>query len=239
MENIRVIVAKTLVSTIKKFEKGRVSGAVPELLDRTQKLSKALANKISSGGVDLLGRSNLVVKFHAKYNKAGVPTSKNPTLALIDDTGDIVFRGTDDEVVFFLVNKLELVDNPAKFLQRFKNLLANFRKFDPNGSSLRNAGYTDLVPSAPRGLSPDFSKTPQYLFNGKAIQTIKLTGSRGTDDIIANRLAGLDGTPLHHSWHHLDDFDPLDRHVYDAVGTDKSSLQSNSHRRRFALESLV
>ncbi|MEL7496808.1 MAG: HNH endonuclease [Planctomycetota bacterium] len=201
-EGLNVVVSKSLSRAIKRIEAGTFNGGFPAMLTRVQKLSKSLALQVGDEGVRLLKKHRLVVKFH----KPGKTTTN---ISLVDDSGNLLFRGTDEEIVFYLVRKLEQLEDPIKFKNGFSRIVNGLPKFNKSGEALRNSSITDLVPSA-RGLAPDFSKTPHYLFDSsRSIQKIVLTGSRDADFRLANKLAGLGRTPKGYTWHHLDDLNEL------------------------------
>ena len=82
--------------------------------------------------------------------------------------------------------------------------------FDPNKAALKKLGIK--LPASKAGLSVDFSNT-DYLYKAKigekSIVKIKLTGHDDADVLLSSKLAGLTNKPKNYTWHHLDDYNPL------------------------------
>ena len=57
--------------------------------------------------------------------------------------------------------------------------------------------------------------------NGKKTVRIELTGSMHADEALANKAAGLEGTPKGYTWHHVEDEGTMmlvPRDLHQAVG---------------------
>lgn len=142
---------------------------------------------------------------------------------LLDAESDVILRGSAQEFDTYMKIKKLTSKDPYKWNRLFSNWstkMLNRGKF--SSTSITVDGKVHIIqPIAAgskyqgvrglEGLGPDFSYTPELLFNGdptKSIKIIKLTGSRDLDFKVANELAGLTSTPNGFTWHHLDDFDP-------------------------------
>lgn len=136
---------------------------------------------------------------------------------LIDDMGEIIFRGNKDDLKAFFshFNKPRSVrsDTMSRVNSRLSRGSACY-------NSTRAAGKGVNVPRSrpPAGQSsPDFLSSP-FLYSGSLtntpITTIRLTGSRSLDFKAAFRAIGITDPKKikvilkNHTWHHLDDLDP-------------------------------
>lgn len=100
-------------------------------------------------------------------------------------------------------------------LKKMENIVSNLKggskRFNPQKKKLKELGI--LLKRTKTGLCVDFEGT-KYLYpitgKQKNIVKIKLTGHDNSDFKLANKLAGFDGKPKDYTWHHLDDYDPID-----------------------------
>jgi hypothetical protein len=180
-------VDRNFANIVKRIKRG----GYDKILKRVDKLIK----EIGAEGVAMLRQSDLITKFHRK------------NIDLLDRSGQIIFRGSPEEMVYFLVNKVE---PPHRVRELFQAVVNAKNKFNPNSPALVAKGIR--LARSRRGLCPDFRKSVQYLYRGQkrfGNIKIKLTGSRGVDFKLARKEAGLRRTPKGYTWHHLDDFDPI------------------------------
>lgn len=130
---------------------------------------------------------------------------------LLDSEGQMIFRGSPEELKSFI--KFHNDTNESK-LERLKQAILKFKLESGNVYNPEETGkiFGVEIPPSANGLSPDFSKTPQFLYQKNEIEgvfKIKMSGDRDEDKRIANKIANLDKTPPGYTWHHLDDFDPV------------------------------
>lgn len=135
---------------------------------------------------------------------------------LIDGMGQMIFRGKPGEMFSYLEHYIATrnmtQDGLAHYYRSVLDDIEAPTVNDYNPKKLLD-DYGIDVPPGQTGLSPDL-KSHAYTtesFTGEV--KIKMSGSRGVDEMLANKLAkeisGLDPIPSGYVWHHLDDFDPL------------------------------
>lgn len=129
------------------------------------------------------------------------------TLDVVDNAGNIVFRGIPEDIPKFLdfINK-PLAERRKLISVMQEGLRGKTTKYNP--TKTLDKGYD--IPVSKSGTSPDFDGLTEYLYQGNAKfgkVKIKITGSRDADFSQANKLMGLDEIPEGFTWHHLDDLD--------------------------------
>jgi hypothetical protein len=102
--------------------------------------------------------------------------------------------------------------NAADSVRRMKRIIASLKlkqPFNPDKAALKNLGIK--LPKSQMGTSVDFADTP-YLYPArgeqKNIVKIVLTGDRNLDKKLAYLLSEISPNK-NYTWHHLDDFEPL------------------------------
>lgn len=121
----------------------------------------------------------------------------------------------DDVISLLPENKLSPYETRLRINKINETLKSSTAAFNPDKPALKKLGVT--LYKSKNGLSVDFAKTPQYLYEGKvsnkSIVKIKLKGSRDLDFDAAWKKAGFTDEQIkaidkRYMWHHLDDFDP-------------------------------
>lgn len=110
------------------------------------------------------------------------------------------------------INKLGTYQAAERIDKIIRRLLSKQppKHFNPNKEALKQKGIQ--LPVSKNGTSVDFAGS-EYLYpvtgNQKNIVKIKMTGDELKDIKLANRLSGITKKPKNYTWHHLDDFDPI------------------------------
>ncbi|WP_299132981.1 HNH endonuclease [uncultured Tenacibaculum sp.] len=128
-------------------------------------------------------------------------------LDVVDSEGDIVFRGSQDEIQQFLK---VLSKNNDELTKVIKEIIKNSNKFDEYKDALNSRNI--FVSKSKRGLVPDYLSVPEYLYKGDIKYgkvKIKLTGVDAQDFKAANKKVSLKKKPSGYVWHHMDDYDPI------------------------------
>ncbi|SDI61516.1 HNH endonuclease signature motif containing protein [Chryseobacterium jejuense] len=162
--------------------------AAEKYLDELAYFKDNIANRIAEG------------RFTKKILKKNID--------LVDESGETFFRLAKKDYEKFISFAKKTAQERKAIIEEVNSQLKNStKKYNPDNAKLK--GYD--VPKSPLGTSPDFSKTPQYLYNQKSIIKIKIMGSRKLDFKESFRLMGItDGKVIKtilkdYTWHHLDD----------------------------------
>lgn len=182
-------------------------GGIKKLQQRLGRLRNSLGDDL----FEMLKRNDLGVKFMRK------------NVDLIDESGFIVFRGSEDDVRRYLqwrnaTPEARIADFRGVHVKMNQN---DVIKYNRAGTKQEFRVPESRPPAA--GTAPDFAGSPHLYPGGKSVVKISLTGSRSVDFIQAFRKMGLewkDVTPgggrdkikailKDYTWHHVDDVDPL------------------------------
>ncbi|WP_394666429.1 HNH endonuclease [uncultured Chryseobacterium sp.] len=127
---------------------------------------------------------------------------------LVDEAGNTLFRLAKEDYEKF-------ISFPKKTSKERKNIIeevnlqlkSSSKKYNSENAKLK--GYD--VPKSKVGTSPDFSTTPQHLYNNKSIVKIKIKGERNLDFIESFKAMDITDKKAmkailkDYTWHHLDD----------------------------------
>ena len=153
------------------------------------------------------------IDLHKEVNGIVSKSFRSTLNNVLEERGSL--KRIDDAIEKLSINNIPKNTLSALQAQRRLNkiiskLKRSSKKFDPNKQALKKLKIK--LPKSKTGLSVDFEGSP-YLYpakgNEKAIVKIKLTFNDIHDKLLANKLAGFSRNPAGYTWHHLDDYDPL------------------------------
>lgn len=161
-----------------------------EYLDELADARNNIFNRISEG------------RFTKKVLKSNID--------LVDEAGNTLFRLAKEDYEKFISFAKKTSKERKNIIEEVNlQLKSSGKKYNPENAKLK--GYD--VPKSKVGTSPDFSTTPQYLYNNKSMVKIKIKGSRDLDFEESFKAIGITDKKMmkyileeeNFTWHHLDD----------------------------------
>lgn len=171
-----------------KEEARKVGKTLDEHLDELVEAKNNIFNRISEG------------RFTKKILRSNID--------LVDEAGNTLFRVAKQDYEKFISFAKKTPKERKNIIEEVNlKLKSSNKKYKPENAKLK--GYD--VPKSKVGTSPDFSTTPQHLYNNKSVVKIKIKGGRALDFTESFKAMGITDKKAmkaileDYTWHHIDD----------------------------------
>jgi len=173
----------------------------PNAVDAFNTRAAAFIDSLPEASRQFMKTENIAFRFNVATGNGKKPKGWGHT-DLFDGQNYKLCQGrTFEEIQTFLLNySLPDTEKIGRFERNLQELI-------------ETTHYSGKLKSE-RGLGPDFRKSTNLYALYERNEDfgnvrITMTGNRKHDERLANEIMRLDRTPKQHTWHHLDDLDPL------------------------------